>query len=59
MGDKLLPFPESLMMALDKGALIKEDRLPMMEKREKKRNFLPRGVTWDNIIGLCNAQRVP
>jgi hypothetical protein len=52
MGDELLPFPESLMIP------IKEDLLPMMEKREK-RKFLPCGVTPDNVIWLCNVQRVP
>lgn len=35
------------MMALDTSGPMKLDVLPMMEKRLKKRNSLPRGVTSD------------
>jgi len=37
----------------------KEDLLPMREERKMKRRFLPRGVSPDNVIWLCNIQRVP
>jgi len=52
MGDELLPFPESLRIP------IKEDLLPRMETREK-RKFLPCGVTPDNVVWLCNVQQFP
>lgn len=38
------------MMALDTRGPMNEEVLPMMEKREKKRNSLPRGVTSEIMI---------
>ena len=38
------------MMALETSGPMKEDVLPMMENKEKKRNSLPRGVTSEIMI---------
>lgn len=38
------------MIALETRGPMKDDVLPMMEKREKNRNSLPRGVTSEIMI---------
>lgn len=38
------------MMALETSGPIKEEVLPIIEKSEKKRNSLPRGVTSEIMI---------
>jgi hypothetical protein len=43
-------FPESSIIALDTKGPTKEDVLPMIEKRAKKRNSLPRGTTSEIIV---------